>query len=484
MPSSSKEKRHPFMEEIKESVENNPLLYNGTLWPDYGNLWRSLSEGKDQAAVNAAIDEPQNLWTVGGAIGTDLKDAAVNTAIGALISGGISAGANRLMKSPAFKNALRKIPMPKKWQDRLTASAVSDSIDDLHFPEDVSKKIQKLNVEGKYDAVDKLTKKEFKKEAVANKRINSIAKEVLPPDESVTKRYRETASQLGIQDPEKYIKPQKDLPLTKQVLEEHGYIKPEPHVLTEPNLLDGLVERGKPDNFDDIVKSVAQSGNGSRSKVGVSLFGSTPEDLRAQEGFFKIMSQDALEKANKKAEKKAAETAKKVEKQLGKGKLAFDEGININDPVYQVYPKNQKYTNVDIPEIDSKKAAKVGAGVGAGGSFIKSIFDALAYGPQRRTAKYAFTTDGDVADRAKKSYSYYNYDQSKVDPVDLTNGLVRKLESMDYNSLSPEQQESWTKIAEMMENAETYQDIAQWIYSSEGQNLIKSLRPTNNKEDK
>lgn len=434
------------------------------------------NSNKDEASrllAKNAVDEKLTPGEVLYVAADKAVDAGTGAIIGALISGAGSKVVNKLMKSPGFKNALRKIPMPKKWQDRLTASAADDSIRQVQKMYDIQLNPPKEGVTKDYA---KAFSKELPKAEKAEKRLVEIAKDVYPPEASTTAEYMRKALSLGIKNPEKYIKPNKDLPLTKHVFDKRGIKKPNPNIRTEANPLEGILEREKPSNFDNLVKNSIPE---KEATLGESLGDSFEKFLP----FYKKMekeSEAALKKANRKAEVNAKKTAENVEKKLKAGKLAFDEKIDpkaapgwtIDDVKNKAKVKGK---GAYIPEIDEEKASKIGAAVLGGGTLLKDIFDAITYKPEMNALKYGFKTVDTPAGKVNKAISYYDYNQGKINPKDLTNELINKIEKIDKSALNENQLKSYEAIDEMLRSAGTYQNVAKWIYSPEGQKTIKAL---------
>ena len=448
------------LEKYNDLVEkDNPLPWFGK--KDSDEASRLLAKN----AVDEKLTPGEKLY-----VATDkLVDYGTGAAIGALISGAGSKAINKLMKSPAFKNALRKIPMPRKWQDRLTESAADDSIRQMQKMYDIQLNPPKEGVTKEYS---KLFSKNLPKSDKARKRLVEIAKDVYPPEYETTAEYMRKALSLGIENPEQYVKPKKNFPLTRRVLEKRNIQKPAANIRTEANPLEGILEREKPSNFDTLVKN-AKPGEGV--SIGDPFERFLPFYKKMQEE-----SEAALKKANRKAEVNAKKTAENVEKKLKAGKLAFDEKIdpnsgldwNIDDVVNKTKVKGK---GVYIPEIDEKKAAKVGAAVGGGSTFLKDIFDTLTYKPERNAIKYGFQTVDTPTGKVNKAISYYDYNQNKINPKDLTNELVNKIEAIDKSTLDEDQLKAYEAIDELLLSAGTYQNVAKWIYSPEGQKTIKAL---------
>lgn len=441
-------------------AKDNPL-------PLLGN---SNGDEASRLLAKNAVDEKLTPGEVLYVLADKGTDVGANAVMGALISGAGSKVLNKLMKNPGFKNAIRKIPMPKKWQDRLTASAADDSIRQIQRMYETQLNPPKSGVTKDYA---KAFSKELPKAEKAERRLVEIAKEVYPPEASTTAEYMRKALSLGIENPEKYIKPKKDLPLTKHVLEKRDIKKPAPNIRTEANPLEGILEREKPSNFDTLVK------NSIPEKKEVTL----GEPFEKFLPFYKKMekeSEAALKKANRKAEVNAKKTADNVEKKLKAGKLAFDEkinpkaapGWNIDDVDSKAKVKGK---GVYIPEIDEEKASKIGATVLGGGALLKDIFDSLMYKPELNAIKYGFKTVDTPTGKVNKAISYYDYNQGKINPKDLTNELINKIEKIDKSTLNESQLKSYEAIDEVLRSAGTYQNVAKWIYSPEGQKIIKAL---------
>lgn len=464
------------MGKITDAIKNSASFqelkkYNDLVEKDNPLPWFGKKDSDESSRLLAknAVDEKltpgEKLY-----VATDkLVDYGTGAAIGALISGAGSKAINKLMKSPAFKNAIRKIPMPRKWQDRLTASAADDSIRQMQKMYDIQLNPPKEGVTKEYD---KLFSKNLPKSDKAQKRLVEIAKDVYPPEYETTAEYMRKALSLGIENPEQYVKPKKNFPLTKHVLEKRNIQKPAANIRTEPNPLEGILEREKPSNFDTLVKN-SKPGEGVHIKDPFETF--MP--------FYKVMQEEseaALKKANRKAEVNAKKTAENVEKKLKAGKLAFDEKIdpnsdlhwNIDDVVNKTKVKGK---GVDIPEINESKATKIGAAVLGGSTFLKDIFDTLTYKPERNAIKYGFQTVDTPAGKVNKAISYYDYNQNKINPKDLTNELVNKIEAIDKSTLNENQLKAYETIDEILLSAGTYQNVAKWIYSPEGQKTIKAL---------
>lgn len=446
-------------------TKDNPLPFMEN--PNKDETSRLLAKN----AVDEKLTPGEKLY-----VATDRAvDIGTGAAIGALISGAGSKVVNKLMKNPGFKNALRKIPMPRKWQDRLTASVADDSIRQMQKLREIDKAMWKeLNVK-KYE---KQFNKAMPKSEKAQNRLLEIAKDVYPPDYDTTAEYMKKALSLGIENPEQYIKPKKDFPLTKKVLESQSIQKPAANIRTEANPLEGILDREKPSNFDTLVKN-------SIPEKGVTLGDPFEKFLP----FYKKMQEEseaALKKANRKAEVNAKKTAENVEKKLKAGKLAFDEKIGPfmdngdNDMFSSIgadIPNSEKRNaiHVTIPEINDKKASKIGAAVLGGSALLKNIFDSLTYKPERNALKYGFKTVDTPAGKVNKAISYYDYNQGKINPKDLTNELVNKIEAIDKSTLNENQLKAYEAIDEMLLSAGTYQNVAKWIYSPEGQKTIKAL---------
>ena len=393
-------------------TKDNPLPFIGT-------------SNKDEASrllAKNAVDEKLTPGEMLYVAADKAIDVGTGAALGALISGAGSKVVNKLMKNPAFKNALRKIPMPRKWQDRLTASAADDSIRQMQKMYEIQLNTPKEGVTKEYN---KLFSKNYPKAEGARKRLVEIAKDVYPPEYETTAEYMRKALSLGIEKPEQYIKPKKDFPLTKHVLEKRDIQKPAANIRTEANPLEGILDREKPSNFDTLVKN-------SKPDEGVPLGDPFERFLP----FYKKMQEEseaALKKANRKAEVNAKKTADNVEKKLKAGKLAFDEKIepnsgldwNIDDVVNKTKVKGK---GVYIPEINAEKAAKIGGSVVGGSALLKNIFDTLTYKPERNAIKYGFKTVDTPAGKVNKAISYYDYNQGKINPKDLTNELVNKID--------------------------------------------------------
>ena len=463
------------LEKYNDLVEkDNPLPWFGK--KDSDEASRLLAKN----AVDEKLTPGEKLY-----VATDkLVDYGTGSAIGALISGAGSKALNKLMKSPAFKNALRKIPMPVKWQDRLTASAAKDSVEQMKNLRKIDRKMWKEQNVKKYG---KQFNKALSKGEKAQDRLVDIAKDVYPPEYESTAEYMRKALSLGIENPEQYIKPKKDFPLTKRVLEKGNIQKPAANIRTESNPLEGILEREKPSNFDTLVKN-------SKPKEGVAV----GDPFEKFIPFYKVMQEEseaALKKANRKAEVNAKKTAENVEKKLKADKLVFDEKISpfsdngakdMFSDVGTSLPYSQRINktsapipNVDIPEIDAKKAAKIGAAAGGGSTFLKDIFDTLTYKPERNAIKYGFQTVDTPAGKVNKAISYYDYNQNKINPKDLTNELINKIEAIDKSTLDENQLKAYEAIDELLLSAGTYQNVAKWIYSPEGQKTIKALSQTN-----
>ena len=165
------------LEKYNDLVEkDNPLPWFGK--KDSDEASRLLAKN----AVDEKLTPGEKLY-----VATDkLVDYGTGTAIGALISGAGSKAINKLMKNPAFKNAIRKIPMPRKWQDRLTASAADDSIRQMQKMYDIQLNPPKEGVTKEYD---KLFSKNLPKSDKAQKRLVEIAKDVYPPEYETTAEY-------------------------------------------------------------------------------------------------------------------------------------------------------------------------------------------------------------------------------------------------------------------------------------------------------
>lgn len=440
-------------------TKDNPLPFMGN--PNKDETSRLLAKN----AVDEKLTPGEKLYVAADRA----ADVGTGAAIGALISGAGSKAVNKLMKNPAFKNALRKIPMPRKWQDRLTASAADDSIRQKQKMYEILLNPPKKGVTKDYN---KLFSKELPKSEKAERRLVEIAKDVYPPEYDTTAEYMKKALSLGIENPEQYIKPKKDFPLTKHVLEKRNIEKPNANIRTEANPLEGILDREKPSNFDTLVKN-------SIPEKGVSIGDPFEKFLP----FYKKMQEEseaALKKANRKAEVNAKKTAENVEKKLKAGKLAFDEKIDPNFSnkwtIDDVENKAKvKGKGVYIPEIDEKKAAKIGAAVLGGSALLKDIFDSLTYKPERNAIKYGFKTVDTPAGKVNKAISYYDYNQGKINPKDLTNELVNKIEAIDKSTLNENQLKAYEAIDELLLSAGTYQNVAKWIYSPEGQKTIKAL---------
>ena len=405
-------------------------------------------------------------------------DKAVDAGTGALIGGLIgkagSKAVNRLMKSPGFKNAIRKIPMPKKWQDRLTASAADDSIRQVQKMYDLQLNPPEEGVTKDYA---KAFSKALPKAKKAEERLVDIAKEVYPPDIATTAEYMEKALSLGIKNPEKYIKPKKDFPLTKFTLDKRGINKPAPKDIPADNPLEGLLDRAKSSNFDILVKNSIPK----EKEEAVTLVDRIFEKLKSFYNKKRSESEAYLKASNRKAEKTAKKTAENVEKKLKEGKLAFDEKIDPNDiasswTIDDVMNKTKvKGKGIYIPEIDEKKASKIGAVVSGGGTILKDIFDSLMYKPELNAIKDGIRTVDTPAGKVNKAISYYDYNQGKINPKDITNALIDKIEAIDKSALNENQLKSYEAIDELLRSAGTYQNVAKWIYSPEGQKTIKAL---------
>lgn len=422
-------------------TKDNPLPFMGN--PNKDETSRLLAKN----AVDEKLTPGEMLY-----VAADRAiDVGTGAAIGALISGAGSKAINKLMKNPAFKNALRKIPMPRKWQDRLTASAADDSI----------RQMEKLHK----DAFSKNAPIDWDKYEKVKKRLVDITKDVYPPEQNTTAEYMKKALSLGIEKPEQYIKPKKDFPLTKSVLDKSNMQKHAPKAKSEANPLEGILDREKPSNFDTLVKN-------SIPEKGVPLGDPFEKFLP----FYKKMveeSEAALKKSNAKAEINAKKTAENVKKKLEAGKLAFDEkpsslGFTIGSESIESKP-------ISIPEISAEKATKIGGGVLGGGALLKNIFDTLTYKPERNAIKYGFKTVDTPAGKVNKAISYYDYNQGKINPKDLTNELVNKIEAIDKSTLNENQLKAYEAIDELLLSAGTYQNVAKWIYSPEGQKTIKAL---------
>lgn len=441
-------------------AKDNPL-------PLLGN---SNGDEASRLLAKNAVDEKLTPGEVMYVLADKGADVGANAVIGALISGAGSKVINKAMKNPGFKNAIRKIPMPRKWQDRLTASAADDSIRQIQRMHEIQLNPPKGGVTKDYA---KTFSKALPKAEKAEKRLVEIAKEVYPPEASTTAEYMRKALSLGIENPEKYIKPKKYLPLTKHVLDKRGIKKPAPNIRTEANPLEGILEREKPSNFDTLVKN-------SIPEKEVTLADAFFEQFLP---FYKRMekeSEAALKKANRKAEVNAKKTADNVEKKLKAGKLAFDEKTDPKAAPGWDYDDVKNKTKVRgrgvyIPEIDEKKASKIGAAVLGGGTFLKDIFDSLMYKPELNAVKYGIKTVDTPAGKVNKAISYYDYNQGKINPKDLTNELINKIEAIDKSALNESQLKSYEAIDEVLRSAGTYQNVAKWIYSPEGQKTIKAL---------
>lgn len=440
-------------------TKDNPLPFPGT--SNTGEASRLLAKN----AVDEKLTPGEKLYVL-----TDRAiDVGTGAAIGALISGAGSKVVNKLMKNPAFKNALRKIPMPRKWQDRLTASAADDSIRQMQKMYEIQLNPPKKGVTKDYN---KLFSKELPKSEKAERRLVEIAKDVYPPEYDTTAEYMKKALSLGIEKPEQYIKPKKDFPLTKHVLEKRDIQKPAANIRTEANPLEGILDREKPSNFDTLVKN-------SIPEKGVSIGDPFEKFLP----FYKKMQEEseaALKKSNAKAEINAKKTAENVKKKLEAGKLAFDEKLDPNSvPGWKISDVENKAKvkgkGVYIPEINDKKASKIGAAVLGGSALLKNIFDSLTYKPERNAIKYGFKTIDTPAGKVNKAISYYDYNQGKINPKDLTNELVNKIEAIDKSTLNENQLKAYEAIDDILLSAGTYQNVAKWIYSPEGQKTIKAL---------
>ena len=433
-------------------------------------LGNSNNDEASRLLAKNAVDEKLTPGEVLYVAADKAVDAGTGALIGALIGKVGSKAVNRLMKNPGFKNTIRKIPMPKKWQDRLTASAADDSIRQIQRMYDIQLNPPKEGVTKEYT---KAFSKALPKAEKAEKRLVEIAKEVYPPEASTTAEYMRKALSLGIEKPEKYIKPKKDLPLTKHVFDKRKIEKPDAKIRTEANPLEGILDREKPSNFDTLVKN-------SIPEKEVTLEDAFFEQFLP---FYKRMekeSEAALKKANRKAEVNAKKTAENVEKKLKAGKLAFDENIDPKDApgwnIDDVKDKTKvKGKGVYIPEIDEKKASKIGAAVLGGGTILKDIFDSLMYKPELNAIKYGIKTVDTPAGKVNKAISYYDYNQGKINPKDLTNELINKIEAIDKSTLNENQLKSYEAIDELLRSAGTYQNVAKWIYSPEGQKTIKAL---------
>lgn len=448
-------------------TKDNPLPFANKVMGNEDN--KEVSRLLSKNAVDEKLTPGEKLYLVADRA----VDVGTGAAIGALISGAGSKAINKLMKNPAFKNAIRKIPMPKKWQDRLTASAAKDySLDFAKKAESVNRKLYEVDYkawprEGKERLRNRLYDKYKKNTSKDRVALNTLYSEVTSPDPKVTESYIEKAKQLGIKEPEKYIKSKKDYPLTREVLEKSGITRPEPHINTDKNLFEGILEREKPSNFDTLVKN-------SIPEKGVQI----KDPFETFMPFYKVMQEEseaALKKANRKAEVNAKKTAEKVEEKLKKGKLAFDEKIDPTDMPSINTELINNIPNVDIPEIDAEKAAKIGGGVIGGGALLKNIFDTLTYKPERNAIKYGFKTVDTPTGKVNKAISYYDYNQGKINPKDLTNELVNKMGAIDKSTLNENQLKAYEAIDEMLLSAGTYQNVAKWIYSPEGQKTIKAL---------
>lgn len=433
------------------------------------------NSNKDEASrllAKNAVDEKLTPGEVLYVLADKGVDVGTNAVIGGLISGAGSKAVNRLMKNPGFKNAIRKIPMPKKWQDRLTASAADDSIRQVQKMYDIQLNPPKGGVTKDYA---KKFSEELPKAEKAEKRLVEIAKEVYPPDIATTAEYMEKALSLGIKNPEKYIKPTKDLPLTKHVLDKRGINKPAPEIISKDNPLEGILDRAKSSNFDILVKNSIPE-----KEEAVTLVDRIIEKLKTLYNKKRSESAAYLKASNRKAEVNAKKTAENVEKKLKAGKLAFDERIDPKDvPGWDIDDVENKAKvkgkGVYIPEINEEKASKIGAAVLGGGTFLKDIFDSLTYKPELNAIKHGFKTVDTPAGKVNKAISYYDYNQGKINPKDLTNELINKIESIDKSTLNESQLKSYEAIDEMLRSAGTYQNVAKWIYSPEGQKTIKAL---------
>lgn len=435
---------------------------------------RNNDEASRLLAKNA-VDEKLTPGEVLYVLADKGVDVGTNALIGGLIGKAGSKAVNRLMKSPGFKNAIRKIPMPRKWQDKLTASAADDSIRQIQKMYEIQLNPPKEGVTKDYT---KAFSKALPKAEKAEKRLVEIAKDVYPPDPSVTAEYMKKALSLGIENPEQYIKPKKDFPLTKHVFDKRKIEKPAPNIRTEANPLEGILEREKPSNFDILVKNSIPE---KEEAEAVTLVDRIFEKLKSFYNKKRSESAAYLKASNRKAEKTAKETAENVEKKLKAGKLAFDEKIDSNAAlpgwtIDDVMNKTKvEDMGVTIPEINEKKASKIGAAVSGGGTILKDIFDSLMYKPELNAIKHGIKTVDTPAGKVNKAISYYDYNQGKISPKDLTNALIDKIEAIDKSALNENQLKSYEAIDEVLRSAGTYQNVAQWIYSPEGQKTIKAL---------